>query len=370
MQRHRDSKPEIRTPVSRGRPTVRDIAKVAGVSPSSVSRVLNNPSLVSGSTRERVQIALERMESTAAASHERVPTIGCVFMDHTSGPRFEGFDSTVWAGIAAVAMDHGCEVHLLNPDGRGRNDSIGDLCASRGIGALALRVDMTSTDLLDEVAECGIPAVVVAHKPENPALGYVVVRSRETSRDAINHLLRLGHTRIAFCRNIIPDQDHAERQAGYEDALRDSGIEPDDQLNITIPADPDGGMTAINRLLALPDPPTAVYFSDPMPTLGALRRAQALGIRVPEDLSIVGFDDDNARYHGGIVYTAVCQDVPRVARITGQVLLRAMLRGPLETPPAIELESYLEVNASTGPAPQSLDRLRSLRSRSEDARSV
>jgi len=328
--------------------TVRSIASIAGVSAASVSRALRNPNGVSERTRELVQGALAQIEGKKPTpSRTRVPTVGCLFLDSTSGPRFSGFDATIWSGLARAAMNHGAELLLMNVDRRGVDESIPELIERCGVGALAIRLDAGSVDLLDEIAEAGVPAITVAHKHDHPAIGYVCVDSRATSRDAVNHLIHLGHRRIAFCRNVIVDQDHSDRADGYRDALNEHGIEPDPALSITVPADADGGVNAINRLLALPDPPTAVYFADPLPTIGGLRRLHELGVRVPDEFSVVGFDDDNARTLGCPVYTAVCQDAPGMAVMTGQLLCRAMLGKGSDHIPRVELDSYLEVNATT-----------------------
>jgi DNA-binding LacI/PurR family transcriptional regulator len=297
-------------------------------------------------------VALDHIEEARIISKPSgVSTIGCLFVDSTSGPRFSGFDATIWGGLARVAIRQGAEILLMNVDRRRQNESIRDMIARRGVQALAIRCDEGSNDLLNEVADAGVPTIAVAYKHNHPKIGYVCVRSRETSRDAVNHLIHLGHRRIGFCRNIIHDQDHADREDGYHDALRQQEIASDETLSITTPADADGGVTAINRLLALPDPPTAVYFADPLPTIGALRRLRELGLRVPEDFSVVGFDDDDGRQLGNPVYTAVCQDAPAMAEMTAQMLCRMMLGAQMTQTPRIELDSYLEVNGTTGRVP-------------------
>lgn len=331
--------------------TVRDIASVAGVSPASVSRALRDPSSVSERTRDLVHAALAKLDDGGGRTDEfHVPTIGCLFADATSGPRFGGFDATIWGGVARSAMGHGTEVLLLNVDRRAPGESIAEMLRRRGVEALAVRVDAGALEMIDEIADAGIPTLVVAHRHDHPRIGYIRVESRATSRDAVSHLIHLGHRRIAFCRNSVVDQDHANRAEGYHDALREYGIEPDPALELAVPADAEGGITAVDRLLAMPEPATAVYFADPLPTIGALRRLRELGVDVPGEFSVIGFDDDNARVLGSPVYTAVCQDAPAMAALTGQMLCRMMRGASSGPPPRIELESFFEVNQTTGPA--------------------
>jgi DNA-binding LacI/PurR family transcriptional regulator len=344
--------PARESALSREGATVRDIASIAGVSAASVSRALRDPESVSDRTRQLVRVALDQIEEARVSSRPNgVSTIGCLFVDATSGPRFSGFDATIWSGLARVAIRHGAEILLMNIDRRRPHESIRDMIVRRNIQALAIRCDEGARDFLEEVAHAGVPTIAVAYKHDHPRIGYVCVRSRETSRDAVNHLIHLGHRRIGFCRNIVLDQDHADREHGYLDALGQQDIEIDRSLMITTPADADGGVTAINRLLALPNPPTAVYFADPIPTIGALRRLHEVGRRVPDDFSVVGFDDDNARRLGNPVYTSVCQDAPAMAEMTAQLLCRMMLGAQMNAPPRIELDSYLEVNSTTGRVP-------------------
>lgn len=333
----------------RPRLTVRQIASQAGVSAASVSRALNSPDTVAPRTRQLVRQAVERLESPRAdapTAPKAVGAIGCLFMAEPSCLRFGGFDATIWSGIARAALACGVEVTLIDPR-VARGPGLADACAQRHVGALAVRVDQSSAVCLGDIARSGLPAIVIAHKDDRPGLGYVRVKSREASAQAVEHLIGLGHRRIAFCRNYVGDQDHEERRLGYADALSQHGVPYDESLEILMPADANGGVTAVNRLLALPDPPTAAYFADPLPTLGAMRRLRELGLRVPEDFSIIGFDDDNTRSLGSPVYSAVCQDTPDVAMLAGQLLCRMMTVSPGGEPPRIELESYLELNGTT-----------------------
>jgi DNA-binding LacI/PurR family transcriptional regulator len=325
---------------------------VAGVSPASVSRALRDPESVSDRTRELVRGALVQIEAADREDAGRAAaTVGCLFADATSGPRFSGFDATIWGGIARAAMAHGSDVLLLNIDRRASGESVGEMVRRRGIGALAVRLNEGAQALLDEIAEAGVPALVVAHRHDHPSIGYVCVESRATSRDAVSHLVHLGHRRIGFCMNTVADQDHADRLEGYREALRAHGLEPDAALEMIAPANAEGGVTVVDRLRALPEPPTALFCADPLPTIGALRRLRELGVSVPREFSVVGVDDDKDRMLGSPVYSAVCQDAPGLGQTAGQLLCR-MIRFPSTDPPRLELGSSFEINQTTGPAPR------------------
>ncbi len=331
--------------------TVREIASLAGVSPASVSRALRNPDVVSTRTRQLVSEAMTQIqESQQGASQQTIGALGCLFVNATSGPRFSGFDATIWAGLARIATGRGTNLVLLNLDHRSQPDSLGSFVEQCGVGALAVRTDDHSPRFMDALAECGVPAVVLAHKHDHPGVGYICVDSRTPSREAVHHLIHLGHRRIAFCTNFVDDYDHTERRLGYLDALAEHGIEPRQDYMLSIPADAKGGVSAIERLIALREPPTAVYFADPVPTIAALRRLHELRVRVPEDFAVVGFDDDQARLLGTPVYTSVCQNVGQLAELASHKLCQALLAREPVPLPRIELESFLEINDTTAAA--------------------
>ncbi|MEO0511662.1 MAG: LacI family DNA-binding transcriptional regulator [Planctomycetota bacterium] len=338
------------SPTTPRRATVRAIAQLADVSPASVSRALNDPAKVSRHTLSRIHAAMDRLnDDRPVASPAALKTIGYLSVDRTSGPRFSGYNTTIFAGLARVAIENGTEVLLVNPDRRRPGQSLGELCRERGIGGLIIRLDDQSMPVIDEVAASGLPAIVVAQPHDVAGVGWVCVDSHRASLDAVQYLISMGHRRIAFCKNIVPDHDHAERHRGYTEALELAGIERRPEYELTVPADVFGGITAINRLLALPEPPTAVYVADPGATMGVLRRLRETGVRVPDDFSVVGFDDEDTRFASSPVYTSVWQDAADLARVAGQAIVRLMAVGASAEVPRVRLPSYLEVNATTAP---------------------
>ncbi|MEO0515338.1 MAG: LacI family DNA-binding transcriptional regulator [Planctomycetota bacterium] len=333
--------------------TVRDIAARAGVSPASVSRALRDPNKVRPKTRIQVERALDELEAGAIHTElKRATTIGCVFFNAAAGLRYSGYDSTIWAGIARAATTHGADVTLVNCENTPPGISVTDVIRSKAIDALVVRVDAESKQVLGELAKLAVPVLVVARAHDLDTLGYVHVKSREASRDAVRHLIELGHSRIAFCRNFVADSDHKDRHNGYIDALQDHDLPRRPGYEITTAADAEGGAAAISRLMSLREPPTAVFFADPLPTVGAIRRCHEIGLHVPKDISIVGVDDENFRRSSHPVYTAVCQDAPAMAERAGRVLLDHVRHNPSGPPPRLTLDGYFEVNASTGPAPR------------------
>ena len=233
--------------------SMRAIASLAGVSAASVSRTMRDPKSVSKRTRSLVEHAVQQIQDdeTEYGSVSNT-TIGCVFLDSTSNLEFTGYDATIWGGLARVAMQRGADLVLINFDAMNTNGGIHRLIRKHNIGALAIRCDEASNDILNEINDVGLPAITIAHKHNYSNIGYIRVNSRENSRDAVEHLIQLGHRRIAFSSNLIRAQDHEDRRNGYRDALKKHGIEADDAIEIYTHSNPEGGVTAINRLLAVP----------------------------------------------------------------------------------------------------------------------
>src|SRR5262249_51711542 len=156
-----------------------------------------------------------------------------------------------------------------------------------GVRGVILRTVTRSRHICRAIAEEGFPHVVVADHFEHPGVNYVRFDSREDSRRAVEHLISLGHRRIALAMHAVADSDHEARPRGYHEATAAGGLEYDPELVVSMLADLDGGKSTINRLMSSPNPPTAIYFTDPLACAGALGRAHEIGLHIPNDLSIV-----------------------------------------------------------------------------------
>jgi DNA-binding LacI/PurR family transcriptional regulator len=182
-------------------------------------------------------------------------------------------------------------------------------------------------------------------------VSFVHADSRPATASAIEHLIGLGHRRIAIAINGVPDSDHADRFAGYRDALRMAGINFDDRLVFQAWASPEGGAQVVRQLIAVANPPTAVYLTDPMAAAGAMLEARRIGMRVPGDLSIIGFDDGRMRFMTSPNMTAVCQDATTIGRAALDVLLE-LIAGSRSSSTRRVLPTWFEVHESTA-APSS-----------------
>lgn len=328
--------------------TVREIAKNTGVSTATVSRVLNNHPSVSMEVRQRVLQAAERRGYAAqpprAATSIAVLYAGEMWLS-------TGFDGALLQGISEgmAETDYGLMVLDIQRS-RHRGENYRQFFRRMGIAGAILRVNSRTHSVCEEIAEEGLATVVVGDRLEHPKVSYVYSESRTASREAIEHLIGLGHRRIAISINVVPDLDHQDRLMGYRDALEEAGIEFDPKLLIHAPAHRAGGTTIIKRIATMADRPTAIYVTDPMAALGAFHEAVDTDIDVPGQLSIIGFDDTEYRYFINPTYTAVCQNTHSLGREAADALLRH-ISSPREEPIRKALQTWLEVHDSTGPAP-------------------
>jgi len=327
-------------------PSVRTIAKRAGVSITTVSRVLNNHPQVNEETRKRV---------LAASIEERYsPSIGrrtatSIALAYTGEPSLSSpFDSALLVGIQDEIQQSEQDLLILDlRRARQPHETMTQMFARKGVCAVILRTDSQSDHVCRQIAEEGFPHVVIGERFDDANVNYVDCDSRAASREAVEHLLGLGHRKIAICTNVVDDADHLDRLGGYRQALSDHGIDFDERLVLRIPANREGGTQLLRRLLTLPFRPTAVFVVDPMPTIGALTEARKLGIAIPEDLSILGFDDAEMRFAVVPELSAVCQDAASLGREAMGVLRNLLSTEPGPTPVRRVLRTWLEVHAST-----------------------
>jgi DNA-binding LacI/PurR family transcriptional regulator len=227
------------------------------------------------------------------------------------------------------------------------NETYTQMLIRKGVRGAVLRTTSKTRAICEEIADEGFPAVVVGDHFDNPKVRFVSSDSRSGSRQAIEHLLKLGHRRIAFCTNVVDDSDHTDRYQGYADAMTAAGIELDPALVLRTPANRTGGEQIIRRTWVGENRPTAIYLADPMAALGAMHELVAMGLKVPKDVSVVGFDDSEMRHLMEPKMTAVCQDAAEVGREAFQ-MLHGIINSSQEPPVEQRiLPTVLEIYGST-----------------------
>lgn len=276
--------------------TIEDIARLAGVSRSTVSRVLNDQPSVRPAVRDRVQgvISMHGYTPQAAARQlvtRRTRTIGLILPDKV----YNLFGNPIFAmmgqGISQVCTQKGYISMLF----MGRQDMSERALFTLLRGRQFDGVVLISSDKGDPcpvfLKETGIPYARICHDPDHEDQIYVDVDNVQAARTAVNHLLALGHRRIALLKGMAKDICSHERYEGYRQALEEAGI----PLDMDLVGDGDwsvaSGYQLTRRFLQLASPPTALFSSNDMMVAGVMRAVHERGLTVPRDLAIVGFDD-------------------------------------------------------------------------------
>ena len=329
---------------------MRDVAARAGVGVGTVSRVINDNAGVSEATRVRVRRAIEVLDyrpnlRARALSTGRTLTIGAVVPFFTQPSAVERMRGVV-AGFEASAYD----VVLFDVgtvERRARHlKAFG--AADRVDGLLLLSLRPTD-DEVAHFAAAGVPVVLV--DTEHPSLSRVVSDDVAGGRLATEHLLGLGHERVAFLGDL-PDPAGRfvageRRREGYELALRAAHLEVSEAL---VRLGTHGRATAPTGalgLLELPERPTAIFAASDTQALGVLEAAAALGVDVPGELSVIGFDDLEVAAYIGL--TTVRQPLYESWLAGAELLLRALERGPA-APSERRMDLEIMARRTTGPA--------------------
>ncbi len=331
--------------------TIRQVADLAGVSIATVSRVLNGHADVSAQTRETVQRVI-REHGYQASPRARTPRTGrvgvAVPMVHP------GYFAQILAGAAEALYEHDMRVVLCpTRHSLAREMSLLDRLADGEADGAVLVLPEESSEELAMLAEHGLPFVVVDPRTE-VADGIPVVCAAHSSgaAQATRHLLDLGHRRIGVIGGPEGWIATDERLRGYLAALAAQGVLPDFSYVRYANFRMDGGRDAARHLLDLPEPPTAIFaFNDGM-AIGAIQAARKRALRVPEDISVVGFDDTSETTITIPALTTVRQPLAELGRTAVSLLLRQLENRRLE-PLRVELETKLVVRDSTAPPPAS-----------------
>ncbi|WP_055586058.1 LacI family DNA-binding transcriptional regulator [Peterkaempfera griseoplana] len=332
-----------------GRVTIADIARAAGVSLPTVSRVLNGRGDVSRATRQRVEelLALHDYRRPAARSGHQAGLIDLVFNDLDSPWAVE-----ILRGVEdfARASGLGTVVSAVHHQAPSAQQWLVNLRSRSSDGVILVTSDL-APELHTELHRLGVPTVVVdpAGVPtyDMPTVGST---NWTGGRSAVDHLLSLGHRRIGMIAGPPALLCSRARLDGYRAALELAGIEVDEQLIRQGDFHHECGFSEGARLLALDDPPTAIFASSDEMAVGVYEAARQHGLRIPDDLSVVGFDDLPQARWSPPPLTTVRQPLAEMGRTAADTLLQ-LVRGETPQTPRIELATQLVVRSSTAEAP-------------------
>lgn len=339
--------------------SIREVAKRAGVSIATVSRVINGAENVDPALRRNVMRAVEACEYTPTVGRKPQDAIALVY----TGPFTAGspYDSAAIDGMVEAMRDTPCDLILVDVHrDRAPDETLRQFFTRKGIRAAILRCTVEQHAMVARFAQEGLPLVVLGDHFPCEGVRFLYADSSSASREAVEHLVSLGHRRIAFAACEREDGDHLDRLKAYTQVIDGHGMF-DPKLVCRVPPHRIDGRQLLRNLLGMPNRPTAIYIADPLVAVGAIIEAHSIGVRLPEDLSIIGFDDSDLRLTIWPRMTAVCQD----ARLLGAAAfsLAFELASTAERSILREKDSgsrtqsaWLELGNTTGPPPASPDR--------------
>ena len=332
---------------------MRDVAERAGVSVATVSHVINQTRPVSDELRRRVLVAMEELgyhPNALARSlrQKRTSTLGLIVPD-TNNPYF----AEVARGVEQVAFERDFTVILCHSDYNPERELqyVDVLYAKRAAGVIWIPAT-ENCEAAERLTGYGVPLVVLDRRTPEVQCPSVLADNFRGGYAATEHLITLGHRRIGCIARPVGLSHSQDRILGYQSALRDHGLPLDEALIAKGGFRLENGRQAAFYLFDLNPPPTALFAYNDIMAIGALRAAHERGLRVPQDFSIVGFDDIPQAAFTCPALTTVSQPKLDMGR-RGAELLFDLIEGkrpPTETDAPLEVR--LVVRESTGPAPQ------------------
>ncbi len=334
------------------RVTSQDVAKLAGVSRTTVSLVLNNVKGVNilPETRQRVHQAAEQLgyvpNATAQAlASRRAKAVGLVMTRSPHHIASDTFLPQIIGGLLDVVRQNKLRLLIESVDVEHQDRAYLELIRAKHIDGMILLTPRIDDAGLRKLAEAEVPTVLMG-KLENSNLYSVDVDNRSAAKKAVQYLLTLGHTEIACISNAPPSYSASpERVQGYRDALIEAGITPDETLVRYADFDPQSGFEQMNSLLRSGKKFTAVFVASDNVAMGAKSALRATGLRIPDDISMIGFDDIPWARYSDPPLTTIHLPAQGLAR-TACIMLMDLMRGANTIERTLILETELVVRES------------------------
>jgi LacI family transcriptional regulator/LacI family repressor for deo operon, udp, cdd, tsx, nupC, and nupG len=329
---------------------LQDVARIAEVSISTVSRVVNEPELVNKETRRRVQKAIDqlgflpnRVARRLRGEGGEAKLIGLVLPD-IQNPFF----ADLARGVEDVAQRHGYLVFLGNTDEDAAKEKLYlDVMRAESVDGIIVPPSSETDEAVADLVRRKLPVVCVDRSLRRGKVDTVVVDNVRGAREAMEHLIGLGHRRIGFIEGLPQLSTSRERLQGYRQALEEHGIAFDPSLVLQGDSRQASGRELTRELLALPERPTALLVGNNLMTLGALEMIHQKGLRIPEDVAILGYDDMPWALALNPPLTAVRQPGDEVGRRAMELLLQR-IRDPQRSVSLVMMQPELVVRKSCG----------------------
>jgi LacI family transcriptional regulator len=337
--------------------TIQELAAKSGVSVATVSRALNGSAEVSEATRQRILALAEKLDYTPSAAartlvQRRSHIIGVILDTGPGHPDLlHPFFQQVLVGLKQGAGARGYDLLLFASDepghGFGGTHSYLRRAGHHGVdGAIVMGFDGSDPEIV-KLAESGLPCITVDADIGGPRTGYVMSENREGATLAVRHLAELGHERIATITGTLRSRPGADRLEGYHEEIAHAGLGARDEYVVEGDYYDESGYRGTRQLLQLEEPPSAIFAASDLMAAGALRAANELGVDVPDDLAVVGFDDISLASLIQPQLTTVRQNMEALGEAAAEGLSR-MIEDPDAEPVARLVPTRLVIRSSSG----------------------
>jgi len=339
--------------LARNQATSRDVARLAGVSRTTVSFVLNNVpgTKITEETRQRVLRAARELDYYPVAAARSLASgktyrIGLVLGEGQRRLSADAFLPTFLQGVTASVHQRGYLLVLQLSEDVPSHEAYARLIGEQQVDGLILSGPRSDDPLVPQLAEERFP-LILHGQLSGCDFPCVDVDNQTGAYQAVSHLINLGHSRIGFISNAPLSYSGAQaRFAGYKQALAEHGIPLNDNLVSTAAFLPEAGQAAMEELLSLSNRPTAVFAASDVVAMGAMAAIQAAGLEIPDDMAVVGFDDIFLAAYAHPPLTTVRVPAYGLGWTAAEILIR-LIEGDQEAS-SVTLETELVIRDSCG----------------------
>lgn len=333
-------------------PTIKDIASLTGFSVTTVSRALNGYDDVNEQTKEKIEAVAQEIGYVPNILAQNLvmkksKTIGILVNELKRESAKDNLMFEMLCGVSDALADSDYEFVLLSTStAKQKNKTFKQLCEERQLAGVIIQGLKNDDPYLEEIIDSDVPCVLIDILLTNATTGYVTSNQMASIKDAIKYLHRLGHRAIAYMNGSEDAHVSTIRKQGYLDALKEIDIPTKENYMINGQYDEDIAKKVATPFLINNPEVTAIFCASDVMAIGVLGAARGLGIKIPEQLSIIGFDNIMLSRYTTPPLTTISQSPYHMA-ICGTQLLTAMIEGEEEKTPFKVLNSELVIREST-----------------------
>jgi len=329
--------------------TTKDVARKAGVSQATVSRVLKNHHYVNEETRQKVLKAIEELGYqpniiARSMALQKTHALGLMVSDLTNP-----FYSELAKSIINRAKELGYNVIIYNKDTEDVQATYLDFLQQRRVDGIIFTSVELKDSKVEKLVKAGFPCVFCNRRLKLKTSSFICSDNKKGAKIAVKHLINLGHKHIGYISGPNNYSTALERLEGYIETVREHGLHVDNQLIKQGYFNNDYAYSATRELISIPNPPTAIFVSNDLMALAAMEAVLDAGLRVPEDIALVGYDDIKISGHKLIQLTTVAQHMETMGRLAVDELVQMLSRdGGRQKPVHKFLEPELIIRETCG----------------------